>query len=80
MRLVVLGHTDKTGQEDYNLRLSRQRAEQVAALLAAKGVPAAMLSVNGVGSREPRRAGATEAERALERRATFRVVLEDGAP
>ena len=80
LRLVVLGHTDKTGQEDYNLRLSRQRAEQVAALLAAKGVPAALLSVNGVGSREPRRAGAPESEQALARRATFRVLLEEGTP
>jgi hypothetical protein len=45
----VRGHTDTAGAGDYNLDLSRQRAEAVARALIADGVPAGAISANGVG-------------------------------
>ena len=49
----VIGHTDPEGSDDYNERLSRQRAETVKALLVARGLPADKISIEGRGEREP---------------------------
>ena len=37
---VVAGHTDAIGSDEYNMRLSEQRADSVRDYLAAQGVPA----------------------------------------
>ena len=49
----VVGHTDRLGAADYNERLSRRRAEAVAAYLASTGVPASKLASSGVGESQP---------------------------
>ena len=48
-KVVVTGHTDTVGSQDYNLALSQERADAVAAYLAANGVPAGAISKNAVG-------------------------------
>lgn len=53
-RLVVTGHTDRSGSDAYNNALSVRRANNVSALLAAKGVDRAKLEVSGHGEAEPR--------------------------
>jgi outer membrane protein OmpA-like peptidoglycan-associated protein len=45
----IYGHTDATGSDPYNQRLSEQRAASVAAYLAARGVKAARLATAGLG-------------------------------
>lgn len=53
-RIVVEGHTDATGAVDYNLLLSRRRAEAVKNYLVSRhGVPAANLKVVGRGKFDP---------------------------
>ena len=42
-------HTDATGPEDYNLRLSQRRAEAVVAHLVGRGVAAPRLRAAGFG-------------------------------
>ena len=64
----VVGHTDSTGPDDYNLRLSERRAESVAAVLQARGVSADRIRTEGRGEREPRATNSTEAGRQLNRR------------
>lgn len=64
----VIGHTDSTGSEEYNLVLSSRRAKNVAAFLEQHGVPAQRLSVYGQGESQPRASNATEAGRQLNRR------------
>jgi len=64
----VVGHTDSTGSEQYNQRLSQQRAESVGSYLLASGVPADRLRTEGRGEREPRDSNDTEAGRQLNRR------------
>jgi len=49
----VLGHTDNSGKEDYNLTLSSQRAEVVAEFLLDRGVDPERVSSNGKGSSQP---------------------------
>ncbi|MBL8324920.1 MAG: OmpA family protein [Rubrivivax sp.] len=52
-RFVIEGHTDATGTPAQNLRLSRERAEQVRLALMTLGVPGERLSAVGKGSSEP---------------------------
>lgn len=49
----VEGHTDAKGNPDYNLRLSRQRAEAVKGHLVQMGVTATRLQSEGHGDRDP---------------------------
>ena len=51
--VVVIGHTDRAGELDYNDRLSRQRAEALRARLVELGGDPARISVAGRGEREP---------------------------
>lgn len=67
VRVSVIGHTDTTGPEQLNLRLNRQRADSVAGLLTARGVPGAVLTAQGADNTAPR-----------SRQVTFRVILDDG--
>jgi outer membrane protein OmpA-like peptidoglycan-associated protein len=51
--IVVIGHTDRVGQEDLNDRLSLQRAERVRADLVSQGITAERIRAAGRGEREP---------------------------
>lgn len=53
-RLVVTGHTDRAGSDAYNNALSIRRANNVAALLASRGIDSGKLEVSGHGETEPR--------------------------
>jgi outer membrane protein OmpA-like peptidoglycan-associated protein len=64
----IIGHTDNIGSEEYNQRLSEERAENVRAYLVAYGVPSGRLLTEGRGMGEPRESNATEAGRQLNRR------------
>jgi outer membrane protein OmpA-like peptidoglycan-associated protein len=69
MQLFVVGHTDMTGDHDYNLDLSRRRAASVVAALTGRfGVQGARLQAAGVGPLAPVADNASDAGRALNRR------------
>jgi outer membrane protein OmpA-like peptidoglycan-associated protein len=51
-RLTVTGHTDTVGSDAYNMRLSRRRAESVAARLEKDGVPASEIEIVARGKRD----------------------------
>lgn len=48
----VVGHTDTTGSDEYNLRLSESRAASVASYLSSQGVPSQRIRQEGRGERE----------------------------
>ena len=52
-KLRIAGHTDEKGEDDYNIRLSRGRAESVKKQLAVLGVPAAQVETTGLGKAQP---------------------------
>ncbi len=52
-KLRIAGHTDEKGEDDYNIRLSRGRAEAVKKQLAFLGVPAAQVETTGLGKAQP---------------------------
>lgn len=64
----IVGHTDSTGNYNYNMQLSQQRAQSVASYLASQGVPAARISTSGVGPSQPVADNRTEAGRLQNRR------------
>jgi outer membrane protein OmpA-like peptidoglycan-associated protein len=50
-RYLITGYTDSRGNDDYNLQLSRKRAEAIIRALTDRGVPPVMLKARGVGSK-----------------------------
>lgn len=52
-QITIEGHTDSMGDDDYNKRLSEQRAKAVQAYLATKGVPDARVRTIGLGELRP---------------------------
>ncbi len=67
-KLVITGHTDNSGTDDINDRLSVERARSVAAYLTARGVNAERISVRGKGADAPVDTNDTEEGRARNRR------------
>ncbi|MGL6020453.1 MAG: porin OmpA [Gibbsiella quercinecans] len=51
--VVVLGYTDAVGSEQYNQKLSTQRAQSVVDYLVSKGIPADKISARGMGKSNP---------------------------
>jgi iron complex outermembrane receptor protein len=51
--LTVTGHTDTVGSDAYNMRLSRRRAESVAAELEKQGITSSEIEIVAKGERDP---------------------------
>jgi len=79
VQVHIFGHTDATGGEEKNKSLSQERAERILSALVAKGITKGSLTAQGIGSREPQVNEATEEDRALNRRVSFRVDLSTDA-
>jgi len=69
----VMGHTDSTGSESYNLDLSRRRAEAVSNYLVSRGVSRARLAMVGYGEQYPVADNTTAEGRARNRRVEIRI-------
>ncbi|MEZ4942273.1 MAG: PA14 domain-containing protein [Saprospiraceae bacterium] len=52
-KLVVEGHTDRIGNSDKNMILSKERAQTVAAYLTKKGIAASRITAFGYGDTRP---------------------------
>ncbi|MBN2505577.1 MAG: OmpA family protein [Verrucomicrobia bacterium] len=73
LTISVVGHTDQTGTDEQNLRISLQRAEWVTQNLVARGVPLHILQPVGMGAQQPLRSDLPPEQWLLNRRVTFRV-------
>ncbi|MBX3248912.1 MAG: OmpA family protein [Myxococcales bacterium] len=69
--LEVQGHTDDRGRDDYNMRLSDQRANAVRDYLLGQGIPSSRLVARGYGETQPMESNRTPAGRAANRRVEF---------
>lgn len=72
MRILVIGHTDNIGEEEYNMSLSERRAAAVRDALIKKGIAPQRLEITGEGSSSPLLPNDTEHHRALNRRIEIR--------
>lgn len=71
---VATGYTDTTGTPDYNLALSRKRANAVKAYLIERGVRTANIIAKGVGEADPAHSNESNAGRAQNRRVEVRLL------
>ena len=69
--LKLAGHTDNTGSDALNMRLSKERAEAVKAYLVSKGANASRIEAVGYGSSQPIATNATAEGRQQNRRVEF---------
>lgn len=77
MKLSIEGHTDSTGSEELNLRLSTDRARTVYEFLMGQGVSPDRMKYQGFGSSKPVAPNDTEANRAKNRRVEVIVLREE---
>ncbi|HEY7236124.1 MAG TPA: OmpA family protein [Gemmatimonadaceae bacterium] len=76
-KLLLVGHTDNTGTDSYNLDLSRRRASAVGSYLIARGVPSARIETAGRGESEPIAPNDTDADRQKNRRVEVAISAGD---
>ena len=71
--VAIIGHTDSTGDETWNLQLSRIRAQAVADYITGNGIAPERIVAEGRGSEEPIGDNDTVAGRERNRRIEFRL-------
>ena len=76
-KLMIYGYTDNVGKEEYNLKLSRSRANAVKAYLVSKGIGTKRISTEGMGMADPIATNSTDAGRAKNRRVEFSIVANE---
>ena len=76
-RVLIEGHTDSVGGDDYNLGLSERRAEAVADALRMRGVPPDRYEAKGLGKAFPVASNETQAGRQQNRR--VEIVFSDAS-
>jgi len=74
LKIEIGGHTDNVGSQDYNKKLSEQRAKSVVDYLIDEDVNDVRVSYNGYGSERPITSNATEEGRARNRRVEFVII------
>jgi outer membrane protein OmpA-like peptidoglycan-associated protein len=52
-QLLIVGHTDDTGSDSYNMGLSQRRADAAAAFLQSQGIARSRIQTSGKGESEP---------------------------
>ena len=76
MAIELSGHTDNTGEPDFNQQLSEQRAQKVKSYLVDKGINESRLTAIGFGSTRPISSNDTEEGREQNRRTEFRITAQ----
>ena len=74
LRLHVEGHTDNTGDPNFNLALSTERAQSVVNYLVSQGIQDSRLVAEGFGDRQPIASNDTKEGRAQNRRIEFKLL------
>ncbi|MGB5321249.1 OmpA family protein [Lutimonas sp.] len=75
--LMIEGHTDSVGDDNYNMKLSKRRADAVASYLKAKGVSSNRFKVEAFGETRPRFENDTKEGQAKNRRVEIGVTANE---
>jgi len=74
LKIEVSSHTDNKGTDEYNIRLSQERAQSVVDYLISKGVNASRVVAKGYGKAQPVASNDTDEGRQLNRRTEFKIL------
>ncbi|WP_304140587.1 OmpA family protein [Mesoflavibacter zeaxanthinifaciens] len=72
--LLVVGHTDSSGSDDYNMTLSKNRAYAVTNYLTSNGISGTRLTTNWFGETQPMHDNSTAEGRAKNRRVNIAIL------
>ncbi len=75
--ILLEGHTDATGSDEYNLELSKKRAQSVSNFLAGQGVTVNRFTIMGYGESQPIADNETTAGRQQNRRVEVAIYAND---
>ena len=76
MSVLIEGHTDSVGAEDYNMGLSVRRAQAVKDYMISQGIAKERLTKKGFGESQPLESNDTKEGRAQNRRVEFVVTAK----
>ncbi len=74
LKIEIGGHTDSKGADDYNKKLSDNRAKAVVDYLVTKGISSSRLTSMGYGEEQPIATNDTDEGRQLNRRTEFKIL------
>ena len=75
--IEISGHADFLGEDEYNDKLSKARADKVVSYLASKGIDKSRLRAQGYGEKKPAPGTDTSEEgRSLNRRTEFMIMAQ----
>jgi OmpA-OmpF porin, OOP family len=72
-RVMISGHTDSSGSEAFNQKLSEQRANAVAQVLQSHGIDVSRITAVGMGESQPIASNDTKAGREMNRRVEINI-------
>ncbi len=75
--IIIAGHTDSTGNSNYNMELSKKRANAVADYLVSKAVNPSRMTVNWYGETKPIASNDTKEGRAQNRRVEISIIANE---
>ena len=75
--ILLEGHTDSTGTEEYNLELSKKRSQSVANYLATQNINPTRFTIMGYGESQPIVSNETSEGRAQNRRAEVAIYANE---
>jgi outer membrane protein OmpA-like peptidoglycan-associated protein len=74
LKIELSSHTDNVGSDEYNMKLSKERAQSVVSFLEASGIAADRLVAKGYGETQPITTNTTEEGRQANRRTEFKIL------
>jgi outer membrane protein OmpA-like peptidoglycan-associated protein len=75
--LIIEGHTDDTGKDEFNMALSEKRAKAVSEFLKSKGIAASRITEKWYGEAQPKYPNDTEENRVKNRRVEIAVIANE---
>ncbi len=75
--ILVEGHTDSAGPDDYNMNLSKQRAQSVTNYLISQGIDPSRFTTKWYGENQPKADNSTTEGKAQNRRVELGIIASD---
>ena len=75
--ITIYGYTDSVGKDEYNMKLSRTRANAVKSYLGKKGIGVKRITAQGMGEADPIASNDTKEGQAKNRRVEFGIIANE---